>query len=64
VKTAVDEGRLALDRLDSYHKLRKELEYLDRKTDPAAASNVKRRWRSIHKNMRAARKKGWTRGDS
>ncbi|UCE04275.1 MAG: ribosome small subunit-dependent GTPase A [Candidatus Latescibacterota bacterium] len=64
VKAAVDEGRLARDRLESYHKLCRELEYLERKTDPAAASNEKRRWRSIQKNMRSARKKGWTRGES
>jgi ribosome biogenesis GTPase len=64
VKDAVREGRLAPARLESYHKLRKELEYLERKTDPESDSNVKRRWRTVHKNVRAARKKGWIRGDS
>jgi ribosome biogenesis GTPase len=64
VKTAVEEGRLAADRLESYHKLRKELEHLERKADPETQSNVKRRWRAIQKNVRSARKKGWFRGDS
>ena len=51
--------QLSADRLESYHKLRKELEYLERKADPEGRANVKRHWRMIQKNMRAARKKGW-----
>jgi ribosome biogenesis GTPase len=64
VKAAADEGRLPAERLESYLKLRKELEYLERKSDPEAGSNVKRRWRTIHKNMRTARKRGWMRDES
>jgi ribosome biogenesis GTPase len=64
VKRAVDEGRLSAERLESYHKLRRELEHLERKTDAEGRSNVKRRWRIIQKDMRAARKKGWFRDDS
>jgi ribosome biogenesis GTPase len=64
VKAAVEQGRVAADRLESYHKLRKELEHLERKADPESRSDFKRRWRIIHKNVRAARKKGWIRGDS
>ncbi len=63
VKLAVDEGRLAAERLDSYHRLRRELDYLERRNDPEASANTKRRWRAIHKGLRTARKKGWLRGD-
>ena len=61
VSAAVDDGRLASERLESYHRLRRELDYLERRADPEAAANTKRRWRTIHKGMRAARKKGWMR---
>jgi len=64
VKAAVDQGHLAADRLESYHNLRKELEHLERKADPEAQGNLKRRWRAIHKDVRAARKKGWFGRDS
>jgi len=59
VKVAIEQGALSADRLESYHKLRKELEHLERKADAEARTNVKRRWRTIQKNVRAARKKGW-----
>jgi ribosome biogenesis GTPase len=59
VRGAVDRGELAADRLDSYHKLRRELEYIERKADPEARADEKRRWREIHKNLRDGRKKGW-----
>lgn len=61
VKAAVEEGRLAAGRLESYHQLRKELEHLDRKADAEARTSERRRWRIIQKNVRAARKKGWLR---
>ncbi len=61
VNQAVEQGSLVADRLESYHTLRRELEHLDRKTDPEAQSQVKRHGREIHKNMRAGRKKGWFR---
>jgi ribosome biogenesis GTPase len=59
VEQAVERGALAADRLASYHKLRRELEHIERKVDPEARAQVKRHWREIHKNMRAGRKKGW-----
>ena len=64
VKAAIEAERLTGERLESYHKLRKELEYLEQRSDVEARSNVKRRWRIIQKNMRAARKKGWFPDDS
>jgi len=59
VASAVEAGRLAADRLESYHKLRRELEYIERKADPEAQADEKRRWREIQKNVRDGRKKGW-----
>ena len=64
VKAAVEAGHVSADRLESYHKLRRELEHLERKADPESRSNVKRRWRAIQKGVRAARKKGWFRDRS
>lgn len=62
VLAAVASGALAAERLESYRRLRKELEFLDRKVDAEADANVKRHWRSIHRSVRQARKKGWLRG--
>ena len=61
VKQAVEEGTLDAARLESYDKLRRELQHIDRKADPEAQAEVKRKWREIHKNLRAGRKKGWFR---
>jgi len=61
VRVALEDGRLAAERLESYYKLRKELEHLERKADPEARAETNRRTRSIHKNLRAGRKKGWFR---
>ena len=59
VKQAIDDETLTLDRLESYRKLRRELEHLERQADPQAKSNAKRRSKEIHRNVRDARKKGW-----
>jgi ribosome biogenesis GTPase len=42
VREAVDPGRL-----ESYHKLRRELEHLERKHDRQARANAKRRWKAL-----------------
>jgi ribosome biogenesis GTPase len=52
VKTAVDEGRLAQDRLDSYLKLQDELAYLARQQDERAQLEEKRRGRIMGKAMK------------
>ena len=44
VRGAVDEERLA-----SFHKLQRELAWLDRRQDQSAALAEKKRWKSIHK---------------
>jgi ribosome biogenesis GTPase len=43
---------LDASRLSNYEKLRKELDYLDRRRDAAAQSEEKKRWKRIHKAMR------------
>jgi ribosome biogenesis GTPase len=47
VLDAAEQGTLGTGRLKSYHKLRRELDYLERKKDVRAALEEKRRWRSI-----------------
>jgi ribosome biogenesis GTPase len=49
---AVRQGQLTEDRLQSYQKLQRELDYLERKQDVRAQLNEKQRIKSI---MRAAR---------
>ncbi len=59
IKDAIASGSLPQERLDSYRNLRKELEHLERKVDPDAQAKTRQRWKTIHKGMRKARKKGW-----
>ena len=61
VTAAVERGALPSARLASYHKLRKELEHLERTADAQAQANTKQRRKAIHKNLRDGRKKGWFR---
>ncbi len=53
VKEAVETGTLRADRYEGYQKLRKELAYLERKQDPAAEAENKRRWKNIHRAAQA-----------
>jgi ribosome biogenesis GTPase len=53
VEQAVAEGRLPASRLESYHKLQRELEHVHRQQDLRAQLEQKRQWRNLH---RAARK--------
>ncbi|MBI2833738.1 MAG: ribosome small subunit-dependent GTPase A [Acidobacteria bacterium] len=52
VKTAVSEGRLSRDRLESYHRLQDELQRLAAKQDKRAQLQQKRIVRSIHRKVR------------
>jgi ribosome biogenesis GTPase len=47
------------DRLDNYHKMQRELDYLERKTDKRLMSETRARWKTIHKAMRNSGKSGW-----
>jgi len=53
VRAAVAAGELPAERLDSYVRLRRELDSADVRRDPVLGANTKRRWKSIHKQMRA-----------
>ncbi|MPQ25244.1 ribosome small subunit-dependent GTPase A [Bacillus paralicheniformis] len=52
VQEALADGRLDAGRFQSYLKLKKELEYLERKTDKRAAQQEKKRWKQITKSMK------------
>jgi ribosome biogenesis GTPase / thiamine phosphate phosphatase len=54
VTAAVDSGELAAERLSGYHKLQRELLYLERKRDQRLASQETRKWKIRHKAMRKA----------
>jgi ribosome biogenesis GTPase len=49
VLARVADGTIPPDRLESYRRLQRELAFEERKRDPAASANVKRRWKQIHK---------------
>jgi ribosome biogenesis GTPase len=52
VREAVDEGRLDSSRLESFRTLQKELRYLELRKSETAQRVEKRRWRTIHKEIR------------
>jgi ribosome biogenesis GTPase / thiamine phosphate phosphatase len=56
VAQAVADGKLGGDRLASFEKLRREQAFLERQRDPRTQDRTKRRWKSIHKGIRARRK--------
>ena len=58
VKAAVDDGRLAADRLDSYRKIQGELRYLATRQDALAQQTEKKQTRTIHRAMRRMPPKG------
>ena len=51
VRAALDDGRLAHDRLASHEKLERELAHAERKTDARADAAYRKRWRQIHKQV-------------
>ncbi|MDH4038434.1 MAG: ribosome small subunit-dependent GTPase A [Candidatus Krumholzibacteria bacterium] len=52
VIAAVEAGELDDQRLGSYQKLQREIAAAQRRRDPAQAHNTKKRWKSIHKDIR------------
>jgi len=56
VKAALADGTLAPERWRSYLQLQAELEHLERRLDKRAASEARRRWRSLSREGRAARR--------
>jgi ribosome biogenesis GTPase len=53
VQQAVADGDITEDRLASWHQLRRELAYLARRTDPAAARAERQKWKAIARAQRA-----------
>jgi ribosome biogenesis GTPase / thiamine phosphate phosphatase len=56
VKAALADGALRADRWESYLKLQRELEHLERKLDPRLRSASRKRWAAITKAHRQRRK--------
>ncbi len=52
VREAVENGALPAERLNSLHKLQRELSWLDRREDLMADLAEKRRWKTIHKSAK------------
>jgi ribosome biogenesis GTPase / thiamine phosphate phosphatase len=57
INDAVIQGVLSPERLESYKKLQRELAYLDRKIDKRAQAEEKKRWKTIHKQMKQGKGK-------
>ena len=53
VQAALVSGALDPDRLRSYRKLQREIGVAERRRDPILAANERRRWKTIHKELRA-----------
>jgi ribosome biogenesis GTPase / thiamine phosphate phosphatase len=49
IRAALDDGSLSEDRLASHEKLERELAHAERKVDPRARAEERRRWKHIHK---------------
>jgi len=52
VRAAVETGTLAPDRLEHWHRLKRELAYLDRKQDELATAQLRARVKAINRNLR------------
>jgi len=49
VLEAIAKGLLDPDRMTNYRKLKRELQFLDRRRDPAAQAELRKRWKQMHK---------------
>jgi ribosome biogenesis GTPase len=52
VLAAILRGRVDLERLENWRKLRREMEFLERKIDPAAKREEKQRIKQMMRGMR------------
>jgi len=52
VRKAVEAGELSAERVASWRKLRREVQYLERRGDPVAEAAERARWKAINKSMR------------
>ena len=53
VREALEDGRLSPGRWESYRKLERELEMLERRLDKRAQAEQRRKWRSLSRSARA-----------
>jgi ribosome biogenesis GTPase len=53
VRAALEEGTLSSERWESYRKLERELEHLERRLDKRAQAEARRRWRAISRDAAA-----------
>ena len=51
VRAAIEAGTLPPERLESYRKLSRELEHLERRRDPRLQAEQRREWRRIHRQF-------------
>lgn len=58
VAEALNQGKLSADRFEGYLRIRRDIASAEARQNPVLASNVKRRWKTIHKEMRAFSKGG------
>ena len=58
VREGVEAGTLPAERLESFRKLAGELRHLAVKTDQGAASEQRRRWRTLHKAAKKHKPRG------
>jgi ribosome biogenesis GTPase len=55
VRAALAEGTLAAERLASYQKLKREVAWAERASDPLAAAEERRRWKQLNKQAKGNR---------
>lgn len=55
---AVRDASLDPERLDNFRKMQKEVEYLERKSDPRVARDARQRWKAIEKSVKSHPKRG------
>jgi ribosome biogenesis GTPase / thiamine phosphate phosphatase len=53
VRAALISGALAAERWQSYRKLQREIAAFERRRDPLLAATERKRWKAIHKELRA-----------
>jgi ribosome biogenesis GTPase len=56
VREGVDNGGIPRDQYETYLKMRRELQHLERKERQAGGYNAKKRWKSISKEIRRLKK--------
>ena len=52
VKAAIEAGDLPAARLESFNKLKREMEFQKRRVDPAVAAAEKKKWKAVNKSLK------------